>query len=46
MRRKVKNRNKVSEDPIFESEEVSKLINSIMKDGKKNTARRVFYSAM
>lgn len=46
MRRKVKNRNKVSPDAIFQSEEVSKFINTIMKSGKKNIARKIFYMAM
>jgi small subunit ribosomal protein S7 len=46
MRRKVKNRNKPKADQVFESEEVSKLINSIMKDGKKDTASKIFYAAM
>lgn len=32
-------------DPIFNSEVVTKLINTIMLDGKKATAQRILYSA-
>ncbi len=32
-------------DPIYNSKLVTKLINSIMNDGKKNTAQRILYSA-
>ena len=32
-------------DPVFNSEVVSKLINTIMLDGKKSTAQRILYSA-
>ena len=32
-------------DPIYNSETVTKLINSIMLDGKKSTAQRILYSA-
>jgi len=33
-------------DPRFRSKLVSKFINSLMKDGKKTLAQRVFYDAM
>ncbi|MCC3161135.1 MAG: 30S ribosomal protein S7 [Mollicutes bacterium PWAP] len=33
-------------DPIFDSKIVTKLINAIMLDGKKNTAQKILYSAM
>ena len=46
MRRKVKNRIQPKPDRIFQSLEVSKFINSIMKDGKKNTASAIFYGAL
>lgn len=46
MRRKVKNRIQPKPDRKFESFEVSKFINSIMKDGKRNTASKIFYEAM
>ncbi|MCK5807136.1 MAG: 30S ribosomal protein S7 [Mycoplasmataceae bacterium] len=32
-------------DPIFESKVVTKLINTIMLDGKKSTAQKILYSA-
>lgn len=46
MRRKVKNRNIVGPDFIYESEKVGKLINYVMLDGKKQTAQKVVYGAM
>ncbi|NQZ65768.1 MAG: 30S ribosomal protein S7 [Mycoplasmatales bacterium] len=36
---------KVLPDPIFNNERVTKLINTIMLDGKKTTAQRILYSA-
>ena len=32
-------------DPIYKSKVVTKLINAIMKDGKKGTAEKILYSA-
>jgi len=46
MRRKIKKRNKVSPDPIYSSEKVSKFINCIMQEGKKNAARKIVYGAL
>jgi len=46
MRRKVKNRNMPGKDTVFQSEAIGKFINYCMKEGKKNTARTVVYSAM
>ncbi len=46
MRRKVTNRNIVSPDIKFGSEQLEKFINCIMWDGKKNTARAVVYGAL
>lgn len=46
MRRKVKNRNMPGKDIVFQSEAISKFINYCMKEGKKNTARTIVYSAM
>jgi len=37
---------KITPDPKFGSVLVSKFINHIMKDGKKATAQKVFYSAL
>jgi small subunit ribosomal protein S7 len=45
MRRKVKNRNIVSGDVKFNSMKVEKFINHVMDSGKKETARKVVYSA-
>jgi small subunit ribosomal protein S7 len=46
MRRKIKNRNIAGPDPVYESVKVSKLINYIMEDGKKETARKAVYGAL
>ncbi|MBP6904591.1 MAG: 30S ribosomal protein S7 [Candidatus Pacebacteria bacterium] len=46
MRRKVTNRNIVKPDIKFDSTTLEKFINSIMMDGKKNTARTVVYGAL
>ncbi len=45
MRRKVKNRNIVKPDFVFNSEKVEKFINYVMWSGKKETARKVVYKA-
>jgi len=45
MRRKVKNRNIVSPDIMYNSTKLSKFINVIMLDGKKETARKSVYKA-
>lgn len=45
MRRKVTNRNIVKPDIKFNSVVLEKFINSIMQDGKKNTARSIVYGA-
>ncbi len=45
-RRPVKNRNIVGKDFKFNSEKVEKLVNYIMYDGKKETARKVVYDAL
>jgi small subunit ribosomal protein S7 len=46
MRRKIKKKNIVSGDIIYNSVKVNKLINYIMRDGKKNVARNVVYNAL
>jgi small subunit ribosomal protein S7 len=46
MRRKVNNRNIVNPDFIYNSQKLEKFINYIMWSGKKETARRVMYSAL
>ena len=45
MRRKVKNRNEVQPDFIYNSQKLEKFINYIMWSGKKETARKVMYRA-
>ena len=45
MRRKVTNRNIVGPDMNYNSEKLSKFINVIMWDGKKNTAMKAVYGA-
>lgn len=46
MRRKVKNRNIVGEDMVYNNEKVGKFINYVMKDGKKSTAQEIVYQAL
>lgn len=46
MRRKVKKKQKIQPDPKYESFNVSKFINYVMKDGKKSVASRVVYQAL
>ena len=36
----------VSPDPRYDSQTVSKFVNSLMLDGKKSTAEKIFYDAM
>jgi len=45
MRRKVKKKNTVSPDLLYNSVKVEKFINYVMVGGKKNTARKVVYGA-
>ncbi len=45
MRRKVKNRNIVGKDFVYNSEKLEKFINYMMIAGKKETARKVVYGA-
>lgn len=45
MRRPVKNRNMPNPDSVYGSVRVAKLINSIMWNGQKDTARKVVYEA-
>ena len=45
MRRKVKNRNIVEPDFVYNSEKLEKFINYVMWSGKKETARKVMYKA-
>ena len=45
MRRKVKNRNIVGPDFMYNSEKLEKFINYIMWSGKKETSRKIVYQA-
>ena len=45
MRRKVKNRNLPKADSIYGSTKLSKFMNVIMWDGKKETAQKIVYDA-
>jgi len=44
MRRAFK-RHKVDPDRVYQDTEVSKLINKVMKDGKKSTSQKIVYGA-
>lgn len=46
MRRKLKAKKPLTPDPIYESERVTKFINYLMQEGKKNTARKIVYSSL
>lgn len=45
MRRKIKNKNTVEPDIAYNSIKLSKFINNIMLNGKKETARKSVYKA-
>ncbi len=45
MRRKIKNRNIVAPDIMYNSQKLGKFINNIMLNGKKETARKSVYKA-
>ncbi len=46
MRRKQADKKRVSPDPVYNDELISRFINSIMRDGKKSTAQGLVYSAL
>lgn len=46
MRRKIKNKNIVGPDPVYQSVKIAKLINYIMEEGKKETSRGIVYGAL
>jgi small subunit ribosomal protein S7 len=46
MRRALKKKNIVKAESMYDSVRLSQFINCVMKDGKKNTARRVVYNAL
>ena len=45
MRKKRAEKRDVLPDPIYNSKVITKLINQIMRDGKKGTAQRILYDA-
>jgi len=45
MRRPLKKKHEIKEDSVYGSIKVTKLINYIMERGKKDTARKIVYSA-
>lgn len=45
-RRKLSTRKQIHYDPVFNSSVIFKLINGVMKDGKKSTAEMIVYGAM
>ncbi len=45
MRRKIKNKNIVQPDFVYNSQKLEKFINYVMWSGKKETARKIIYGA-
>ncbi|MDP8248528.1 MAG: 30S ribosomal protein S7 [Candidatus Tritonobacter lacicola] len=45
-RRRRPEKRQIQPDPIYNSVTAAKFINSLMKDGKKSVAERIFYSAL
>ena len=45
MRKRRAEKRDVLPDPIYNSKVITKLINQIMRDGKKGTAQRILYDA-
>jgi small subunit ribosomal protein S7 len=46
MRKKRAIRRRVTPDPKFSDELISRFVNSVLKDGKKNIARNIVYKAL
>ena len=46
MRKRLAVKRDVLADPIYNSKVVTKIVNTIMKDGKKGIAQTIFYDAM
>lgn len=46
MRRKIKKKNKVQPDFVYNSEKLEQFINYIMWSGKKETSRKIVYGAL
>lgn len=45
MRRKTAEKRDVQLDPIYEDKMISRFVNNLMRDGKKNVARNIVYQA-
>jgi small subunit ribosomal protein S7 len=45
-RRKLKRKKEIVYDPVYNSSIIAKLINGVMKDGKKSVAELIVYGAM
>lgn len=45
MRRRKAEKRDVQPDPIFEDKLITRFVNNLMKDGKKNVARKIVYQA-
>ncbi len=45
-RRRVVTKREILPDPVYNSQLVTRFINSLMKRGKKTTAERIFYGAL
>ena len=46
MRKRRAEKRRVMPDPKFKNVVIAKFVNSLMQDGKKNTARKIMYEAM
>lgn len=45
MRRKTADKRDVQPDPVFGDKLITRFVNNLMKDGKKNVARKILYQA-
>ena len=45
MRRKTADKRDVQPDPVFGDKMVTRFVNNLMRDGKKNVARKILYQA-
>ena len=45
MRRRKAEKRDVQPDPIFEDKLITRFVNNLMRDGKKNVARKIVYQA-
>ena len=45
-RKKIATQRKILPDPVYNDKVVAKFINYLMKEGKKSTAQKIFYSSL